>query len=587
MSTYVPQPTAKQLGHTLEESRILGLPRWSWDSVPDYTSITRLPGGTFSFRTVQNAAFHQMLETQGLVAELTMGDGKGLICHAGPELMRRYFPGGCERPLVLVPSKLKGTYWREQAKYAKHFALHPNQQMYSYHDLSTGRGQGLLERIKPDWIFCDEAAALRNFTSARTKRFFGYLREHPEVKVVFLSGTMTRRSILDYAHFVKYALGERSFLPVGKEEVDTWSVVLDENGEPAWEDLERFRRMGVIGNKAMRRERATEVEKVRTWFSELRKTSIGSIVSPATLDVDAALEWVERKVTVPHNVQQAIDDLEGSWTRPDGEELMDIFTMRQALRQTGRGFHYYWSWPTDPDGFPIKDEEWLEKRALYHRAVRTVLGDENPRWDSPMWVIKRLDELATVHPIMKRSYDGWLTVKHRPTPPTHTNWISSYMLDDACNWAIERLQAKENGIIWFKHRCVGKALAERGIPTFMESGKDIDEKGKDGPIVAASIAMHGEGKNLQYAYNNCLYLETPETTDLLEQSVARIHRSGQPEDLVRAYYYAHTQVDRDDFNKFHDETAWQEAHTGKPTRVQRGDWGTITGPGGWRLTPPT
>jgi hypothetical protein len=61
----------------------------------------------------------------------------------------------------------------------------------------------------------------------------------------------------------------------------------------------------------------------------------------------------------------------------------------------------------------------------------------------------------------------------------------------------------------------------------------------------ASIAAHGQGKNLQTAFSRNLITTFPANDGIVEQLVGRTHRYGQPKPEVTVDYYAHTQEERE------------------------------------------
>jgi hypothetical protein len=551
-------------GGSEDLKRIIELPAHRLEDTPDYTLLLRRPGGTFTLRPEQNAALHQLATYGGLAAEITMGGGKGLICMVAPLLLQK-MGRPVKRPLVVVPATLEPTFWREREKFAKHFFMPSNVRVCSYEKLSTD--VRYLDSYQPDLILFDEADKLRNAKSARGRRLFTYLHEHPECRVGFLSGTFTRRSIKEYAHLAAYALRQMSFLPTRKAEWTAWADVIDSEASPDTEQFRSFR--AVLPQGWEWAKSADNKAAVQNWYRERRRTSPGSVVSHGDDGVAASLLFIERPLAPPSVVTEAIKALATTWCRPDGEELESALEAWATLRRLAVGAYYLWDWPKDEHGNYIKDEEWLEKRATWHRSVRAILKLERKGLDSPLQVTRhiRTEHGAEEFSEAVTAYEGWVSVRDRPKPPTKCVWLDSFALDAACEWVLERIKEGSNGIVWFVHRAVGLALRARGLPVFMDDG-DFDSKE---PFCAASIAKHGRGKNLQSHCHNLL-LELPSTHDVFEQLLARTHRPGQEADEVTVTYFAHTNELKDTLRALYDHAQYVEKSTGKPTRTLRGTW---------------
>src|ERR1019366_5557369 len=98
----------------------------------------------------------------------------------------------------------------------------------SYETLSRVNAADMLESYAPDLILCDEAQALRNPKAACTRRITRYLAKHSDTKMALLSGTITRRGLIDYWHLAGWALGEEQMpLPNNWSEMTEWGEAVD------------------------------------------------------------------------------------------------------------------------------------------------------------------------------------------------------------------------------------------------------------------------------------------------------------------------------------------------------------------------
>ena len=63
---------------------------------------------------------------------------------------------------------------------------------------------------------------------------------------------------------------------------------------------------------------------------------------------------------------------------------------------------------------------------------------------------------------------------------------------------------------------------------------------REGPMIA-SVAAHGEGKNLQHHHSNNLIVASPSSGKKWEQLLARTHRHGQKAEEVNAEINLHAE----------------------------------------------
>jgi hypothetical protein len=333
-----------------EWHRIQSIPRriLDLDEVTDLTSIFRRKGGTMVLRPIQSAALIEAHIANGLFAPIGVGWGKTLITLLMPEAM------DSERTVLLVPPQLRDQLAREIAEvYGPHFNLPMDRivRILAYSELSLAKNTDLLEQLQPDLIIADEAHNLRRSSSARTKRFIRYMRDNPHCRFVGLSGTMTTRSIMDYAHLIELSLRKNSPLPNSYKELQDWAGVLDV--APA-----RRVQEGVL------RQLCEDGENIRQGFRRRLVNTQGVVATEeSALGTSLMVEAIQPPL-VPASVVDALHEVEATWAF-QGEEYADPLSMWRFRRQISVGFYYRWVWP---DGKP--DEEWLEARAAWKRAAR-------------------------------------------------------------------------------------------------------------------------------------------------------------------------------------------------------------------------
>lgn len=524
------QRAREGVGRSLEVRRVSALPYRDPNYTPeDLTPLFSVDGlckgcelcyhDPPKLRPLQTKALWEAEAARGLFAPMGVGTGKELTCLLLSEVFQ------AERPVVLTRSRLKDQLLRiDVPRYSKHFRFSPPT-VVSYSELSTAGEADILDRLKPDLIIANEAHCLRGKDAARTKRFLRYMAEHPETIFCALSGTMANRSLLDYAHLIHLALRRGSPLPPPSSyyELQDWSRALDADCDDPLEP-------GALLDLCP----GFEVEQTRQGAREAYQRrllgTVGVVSGNGNDDVGASLVLSQKRITVPKTVRDTLKQLRATWEL-DGEELMDAKDVFRVARQLACGFYYRWAWPNGR-----KDEEWLKARAAWGKDVRDFLKYRSRKGlDSP----KLVENAAIAGSLYFASYEDWAHVKHRPLPPVEAVWLDRFLVDSAIEWAAS-CTAKAPGIVWYEHNAFGVELARRGLKVF-GAGEDgdgiIDFLGNS---CGASIAAHGEGKNLQHFSRN-LVLIAPANGAIWEQLLGRTHRSGQIADVVEFEICLHDQ----------------------------------------------
>jgi len=506
-----------------------------------------------ALRPAQRLALYWIETARGLVGPIGCGHGKGLITMLAPRA------ANARRPVLFIPASMKnsGAFSREYAKFSKHWLVSRSLQVMSYESLSRADANAYLEALRPDMIIADEAHLLRYHDSARTKRVARYMESEPTTVFVGVSGTLTRKSVKDFAHLSEWALGKGSPLPMDWPTLEAFADALDSSTKTP--DPASFGAMRPLGLDLSGVPFEDWRERAQRCFGE-RLLATAGVVSTGDASVGASLVFSAREPAVPEVVTDALATLAATWTRPDGEELatpLDLARVESTLRA---GFYYRWIWPDDKP-----DVEWLEARAAWNRACRAILSRDLARFDSPFLVAAGLDAGALDDPLAAQALEAWRAVRERysPTPPVEPVWLSDYLIDDVAAWVVDRLDAGERGIVWVQHSAVAAKLAECGLPVF---GAGADPEASHEPVIACSIRAHGTGKNLQrWAHN--LFTSWPPSGSTIEQAVARTHRAGQDEDEVTATGYAH---DADRFAKSYVDAGYIERTTHTRQRLRYG-----------------
>lgn len=499
---------------------------------------------------VQAWALEEMHTVGGLLGPIGVGDGKTMLDLLAALAM------GSKRAVLLIPPALKtqlltvdwdyyGQHWRLPNRGDSRFfdPSLPMLHIVSYSELSGAKSTELLERLDPDLLIMDEAHNVRNRTAARTKRVFRYINAHPEVRVCSWSGTLTSKSLKDYAQLSNAALGDGSPTPQHWPTVEEWAGALDPGEFRA--PIGRLSRLCEVGETA-----------IEGYSRRLIETK-GVVASLDGGNCNASLTFSQRLPSTPKEIQERYDELARSWERPDGEALVDALSVARCARELCAGFFNRWVWPRQ-ESLEVR-VKWLAARKEWHKEMREKLKQSRPHLDSPLLCYEaarrwycgyvHVDEHGKRHEVGPKTKDGpkvvwsaamwpeWEKLKDTCQPETEAVWVSDYLARDAAEWA------KENtGIVWYEHPVFGLRVGElASVPVFgagKRASEDIIlERGMR--TIVASIRSHGTGKNLQHAFCNNLVANPPSDGATWEQLIGRTHRQGQPEDEVTVTVYRH------------------------------------------------
>lgn len=525
-----------------ELNRILSLPRRHADDI--YTKEfahalsleLRRPGSTFEVKPKQAAMLIEAVEAGGLFGMVGVGCGKTTIAPLFGKVM------DISRVVLLVPPSIKREIIERVIPWLQREIDFVPPTVISYSELSTAGKGDLLDRLQPQLIIVDEAHNLKNKNAARTKRFLRYFDENPTTILVALSGTMARRSLMDFHHIIQ--LTHRGWrLPVSKQwkEIKDWSLALDPQVHPS----ERLHAGALL-------ELCTPGEDARSGFRR-RLIETEGVIGGSAEDVGASLIMRRLPVKVPDSVENALATLRKKWMTPGGEMITDALDFARKARELAQGFYYEWMWP---GGEP--DLEWLEMRAAWRKAVADICRLNRPGLDSELLVRNAADredkgtwknEDARLPKASRNKtleiWRAWKTVMDQDDPPVRAVWIDDFLVRAGIAWGERVKREGEGAIIWYDSSAVEQRALELGA-IVCGAGNDGNRRmlelaeGKgQAPVVFASANAHGTGKNLQ-RWCRALALAPWPAGAKWEQVIGREHRPGQNADEVCFDVFVHT-----------------------------------------------
>ncbi len=511
-------------------------------------------------RLVQALALREIGIAGGLLGPIGVGHGKTLIDLLAVLALK---PFNAQLCVLLVPPKLVTQLAADYDYIGQHFRMpsmivqgnssydrprpgQPILQVMPYTRMSHKDATSWLKTVRPDAVVADECHKLRDRNTAATSRVMRHFDELPSTRFCGWSGSITSKSIRDYAHLAALALKFGSPLPIDYEVVEDWARAIDPCPNPA--DPGPLLQ-GLIDTGC--------VEPGESLYRGIRRRiaeTVG-VVSTTQPSVQCGLEILERKApTIPPQIAQNIRDaLEHR--RPDGEELVTAMQAVECAIECAMGFHYRWIYPKHVfprDTMLILD--WLELRKVWHRELRAKLKIRDEHLDSPQLLLHAAQRHFGDRPKHKglpewesRAYCAWRDIKPRVQYESDAVRIDDYLVRDTARW-----MQSHNGIVWYQHTAFAEWLAEHtGLPVY--GGGDAAKRalvgdaahgipGEPGTRSAiCSIKAHGTGTNkLQFKFHEQLFQCGPADPAAWEQAIGRLYRPGQPSPTVKAWFYLHT-----------------------------------------------
>jgi len=528
-------PWIGKVRHTSELDRVIALPRRT-EPLPGTERLTGLFAlGDQTLWPVQAQALGELLMVGGLFAPIRVGGGKTLISFLASEMVQ------AKRPLLLVPAKLRDKTHREFADLQKHWRR-PKvlPVILSYELLSRENHAEILYEIRPDLIIADEVHRLRNISAACTRRVGRYMNVNPGTAFVALSGTMTKRSLMDFAHIIDWCLGMGAPIPQTVYDLERWSRALDE--ESTWLNARLHPGALMVFAEGW----GTSEEQARRGYRRRLVETYG-VVATEESPIDASLvidEWSPKGSSEAQ--KDALENLRLSWELPDGTELMDAVEIWRHSLEIAQGFWYKWA--EEPP------KEWMKARKDWAAYCRLRLK-----------YTQKIDTEAQ----LKRACKGlevlevWEAIRPTYTPKTVPVWLTTHVVDEAAAWVKER-----RGLCWVSHRAIGEKMRSmHGIRYFGALGMDEGipvESWESG--CALSVAANAEGRNLQH-YNENLILSPPTTGDRWEQLLGRTHRDGQRADEVSASVYLGCRQAEGGLKRALSDAKYQRGILGSPQKL--------------------
>lgn len=585
----------------------------------ELTARLKKPRGTMRLKPVQGWALYELGTVGGLLGALSVGSGKTLVSLLAPVVMKSH------RPVLIVPAGLVEKTKRDKEVLEQHWHLPLFIRIMSYEWLGREQAAKALTEWDPDLVILDEChRAKNNRDAAVARRITRFFREHskkarvvvphaglafgggkPVVKAPLhcaaLSGTVTKRSLHDYAHILTWCLpAELLPIPTHYTDLSLWADALDEKkNEVRRIDPGALEILCVddADRELWRTDRITAARK--TYRRRLVETP--GVVATSESKVDASLVVRGLRVDMGPGVDEAFTVMRKDWKTPDGWTIPDAITWARHARELALGFFYVWD--------PRPPIEWQRARAAWHQNVREILKHSRT-YDSEKQVrnfalqgaLKVLPE--SWHPYAKeiaspkvkiwtpaqrlacseqlmtelrskklKDDDEWIVslfewkgLQNTFEINTRPEWIDATACEFVATWA-----RKNTGIVWTEHTCVGSRLStEFGLNYYGRKG--LDAQGRfiyehdTRTSLAASRPANGEGLNLQGWCKNLITSLLPNGARN-EQLLGRTHREGQFADEVEVEFIVSCDEHLKSLDQALKDARYIESSTGSPQKL--------------------
>jgi hypothetical protein len=525
--------TVVSVGESDDLRRILALPRRE-----EYAPPLPLPDLGGELRPIQKFALEELFTYGGAFVSARVGAGKTLISLLAGTVL------GIDRVMLLVPAKLKEKTLREARDYQAAGWKVTIPEVVSYELLGRASGADILGTYMPGLLILDEAHKVSNRQAAVTRRVGRFLSTHPSVSVLAMSGTLTRRNLVDFAHIAQWCNHDAAPVPFKWSVLEQWSAALGASTNP-WDRPPLGALLGAFGSRSDERASAAHsgshrpddgdnpfadlLGSIRTNYAKRIWSTPGCVQTTDGLP-GVGLEISKAPFIVPAPALKLIREMQKTWVTPGGDEITSALELHAHTKELGQGFYYQWT--------EVPPPEWLAARKAWRRYVRGVLAGSRT-YDSPLQVENAVISGALVSP----DYEPWRRIRDSFKPITQAVWI-----DDSLMASVASYKYEGPTICWVEHEAVGRALGALSIPFFGAAG--ICKVGPSAylgqsietttaTVVAASISANAEGRNLQRWSRN-LVLSPPSMGSIWEQLLGRTHRDGQQADTVDCMVFAPT-----------------------------------------------
>lgn len=571
----------------------------------------------FRLFRVQAEALYDYTTVGGLLGPIGVGWGKTLLSLM---IANHEHSNGTEKIMLLIPSDVYSQLMEYDLRWARSkvpigFTVHgmhkprqnrvhlarsgrPGLYVFPYSLLSVQDTEDLLDGIRPQVIICDESHLVSRREAARTQRLLRYI-EAAEPRGVALSGTFTKKSLMDYHHLGRWVLQDNCPFPYSPTMAKEWAAVIDASA-PFSE--------GSTGPLVpllnwARRTHPGEARRLRWGKSgfrhayQMRFLATPGIVGTEDAQIGTSIVMANEPVASPQDTPgwQALMDFiqkaEEEWVTPNGDEIEHAIHLFKWLYELNSGFYNELYWPSPKQlvskGLANSEAgaEHLLERALEHHRLQQEFAKELRTWiqynggphlDTPLLVRSEMANHGS-RKVGRTLFDRWNAMRAAefegmPERLKRAVRVCGFKVEAARRWAQARIGQDDGhgGIVWCYNQEVGRwaydVIKKAGLPAVHCPAGEASNLAIRNPenadkIVIASISAHHRGKNLQH-FRHSWHLQWPRSAALAEQMLGRTHRNGQLADTLRMVTCNTTEFDDLNFAACLNDACYQQQTVG-------------------------
>lgn len=423
----------------------------------------------------------------------------------------------------------------------------PGVYILGYGLLSGKDTEQMIHNVSPDLIIADECHTLTNRKSARTRRVVHYLRQNPDTNMVLLSGTIVRKTILEYHHLITFALKDNSPVPIPWQQAECLSIAMSNpDGFIPSGQIRLSKPLADWAGSDWSPKPSENILKLRKAYNKRLKSAPGVFISSddkvaTSLQLDL-IKSTTKGTYGYEELKELVAQVEESWTTPSGDEFDYVLQKFKWINELWQGFYNDLQWPED---HPLVEEA-KEAHLLHNvfaKELREFIGSTHrPGMDTPLLIRQNMANHGAVN-VPESLYKAWKVWKDIdkegfPTRISTPIRVSDFKVQAALE-AWKKIEDGSGGLVWYYNTAYGEWLKdvfeeEYGDKVlFAPAGNKakIAAQESKGKIIIASIEAHGTGTDgLQLNYHNNLVAQDLRTAKTAEQTIARTHRHGQKKD---------------------------------------------------------
>lgn len=518
--------------------------------------------------------------------------------------------------LLLVPASLIRQIYDDYLLLAEHFIVpeivvhvgardltcaqpgQPVLHVMTHDAISHPRNSAFIEQLCPAALIIDEVDAFAALESSRGLRLSRFMEEHGErVKFCGWTGSLTDKSLTDFAHLCAYAFRLGSPMPIDEDVVEDWARCLDAVPAPCPPGA-------LLQLCGPQEAEGSDLDRVRAAFHRRLAETPGFIITETAEvhvmgdDGRPTEQMVELVVTsravpaIPPIVVEALGKVRQNF-RPDtlvgnrfDDPIEDELQKARIAREVACGMFYRYKFPRGEPSDAIK--EWYAAKSAWFSERREMMLRGRRYLDSPKLcedAAKRawgdlpqqevqgagmpcdcgvddtgdhdrecaslaLRQSVALPEWRAESWPWWRDVMDTVQPEQEACRLHPFVVEDAAAWGGDR-----RGIIWYSMAELGQWINEiSGLPLHAGgpgAGPRIMREIREGATsIVASIKSHGRGRNgFQFKFSDQYVINTMSSSKLWEQLLGRAHRTGQKKGVVTTEVCLHTPELRKSFDQ--------------------------------------